>query len=80
MEDELRFKKLKDDWDAIVEDSLGEKFKNRSKPFQLKNKFFMVRCKNSVWTNEFQIKENLIFKTIKKRFRSLVLERIKFRV
>lgn len=80
MEEELRFKKIKDGWNEIIKDSLGEKFENKSKPLKLKNKFLTVRCKSSVWSNEFQIKEDLVLKAVKKKFRSLVLERIKFMV
>lgn len=78
LERELEFKKLTKEWEGIISDSLGEKFKNKSKPLKLKNKFLTVRCQNSVWANEFQIKEKLILKTIEKKFKNLELEKMRF--
>lgn len=80
MEEELRFKKIKDGWEEIIENSLGQKFVGKSKPLKFKNKFLMVRCRNSVWANELQIKENLVLKETKIKFKSLALERIKFMI
>ena len=78
LEKELEFKKISDEWEKIITRALGEKFQNKSKPLRLKNKFLTVRCKNSVWANEFQMKENLVLKAVKNRFKALALEKIKF--
>lgn len=78
LEKEIEFKNLEKKWGEIVSDSVGDKFKNKSKPLKLKNKFLTARCLNSIWANEFQIKEPLVLKFLKKKFKNLAIEKIKF--
>ncbi len=78
LEKEIEFKNLEKKWGEIVSDSVGNKFKSKSKPLKLKNKFLTVRCLNSIWANELQIKESLVLKILKKKFKNLAVERIKF--
>jgi len=78
LEKDLEFKKLSDEWEKIIARALDEKFQNKTRPLRMNNKFLTVRCRNSVWANEFQMKESLVLKAVKNRFKALALEKIKF--
>ncbi len=69
---------LKNDWDNILEKIAGDKFKNKSKPINLKNKVLMVDCLNSVWANEFRLRELRILGEIRKRNKQIKIEKISF--
>ena len=73
-----RFLGFKNDWDDILEKIAGEKFKNKSKPVNLKNEVLVVDCLNSIWANELKLRELRILEEIKKRNKQIKIEKISF--
>lgn len=78
LEKEMELLKLQSGWDNLIGDFLGDKFKKKSKIIKLKNKVLFVDCLNSVWANEFQMKEVRLMKGIHGNFRASDIERIRF--
>lgn len=74
----FQFAGLKNEWDDILEKIAGRGFKNKSKPINLKNDVLMVDCLNSVWANEFKLREARILEEIKKRKLRIKVEKISF--
>lgn len=73
-----RFWGFKNDWEDILEKIAGDKFKNKSKPVNLKNEVLVVDCLNSVWANELKLRELRILEEIKKRNKQIKIEKISF--
>ncbi len=65
LDDELRILNLKNDWDKIVTEALGDKFKKKSETINLKSDILYVRCQNAIWAGEFQLKKNKLLEIIK---------------
>jgi len=74
----FQFSELKTEWDAILEKSFGDKFKNKSKLVNLKNETLVVDCLNSVWANELRMREIRILEEIKKTNSRLKINKISF--
>ncbi|HRY52234.1 MAG TPA: DUF721 domain-containing protein [Candidatus Portnoybacteria bacterium] len=73
-----RLVELKDDWDNILQRVAGDKFKNKSRPTNLKNETLIVDCLNSVWANELRLREQRILEEIKKRSKPIKIVKISF--
>ena len=73
------FRKIQLRWNEITNQSIGPIFNKKSKPISLKKEILSVDCLNSVWANELQMRESAILKKIKKEFKDVKIERIKFR-
>jgi hypothetical protein len=76
IDNELKIINLKNDWDKIVIDALGDKFKKKSETVNLKNNILYIRCKNAIWASEFQIKKEKLIEFIKKN--KINIKQIKF--
>ncbi len=74
----FRFAELKRGWDEILIKAVGDKFKNKSKPVNLKNEVLVVDCLNSIWANELKLRELRILEEIKKRNKQIKIEKISF--
>lgn len=73
-----RLVELKDDWDNILQRVAGDKFKNKSRPINLKNETLIVDCLNSIWANELRLREQRILEEIKKRSKPIKIVKISF--
>ncbi|KKS65021.1 MAG: hypothetical protein UV67_C0020G0011 [Parcubacteria group bacterium GW2011_GWC1_43_12] len=78
LEKAIEFKKIQKDWDAHIEKSIGDGFKNKSKPVRLKDGFLTVVCLNSVWANEFQFKQTILVDCINKKRANPLVSKIRF--
>lgn len=78
LEKAMRFSELQKKWDRMISQALGGHFQKKSRPLKIKNEVLLVHCLNSVWANELQMKERIILEKIRKAFRDIVVERIKF--
>jgi predicted nucleic acid-binding Zn ribbon protein len=65
LDNELKIINLKNDWDRLVAEALGDKFKKRSETVNLKDGILYIRCQNSVWAGEFQIRKEKLLGAIK---------------
>ncbi|KKT25992.1 MAG: hypothetical protein UW11_C0022G0024 [Parcubacteria group bacterium GW2011_GWA2_43_9b] len=74
----FQFSDLKNEWDAILAKTAGDKFKNKSKPINLKNEVLVVDCLNSVWANELRLREIRILEEIKNKNSQLKINKISF--
>jgi len=73
---EVKFFNIKSEWDGIIIEALGIKFKKKSETVNLKNGVLYVRCRNAIWANEFQIKKDKILAIIQKN--KVPVKQIKF--
>ena len=73
---EVKFFNIKNEWDGIITDALGSKFKKKSETVNLKSGVLYVRCRNAIWANEFQIKKDKILAIIQKN--KVPIKQIKF--
>lgn len=78
LEGAMNFAELQEKWDRTLSQALGEGFQKKSRPVKIKNKILFVDCSNSVWANELQMKEKDILQKLKKSFKDLAVEKIKF--
>lgn len=69
---------LKNCWDDILAKIIGDKFKNKSRPINIKNEVLAVDCLNSVWAGELKLRELRILEEIKKRNNRIKIEKISF--
>lgn len=76
IDSELKILNLKNDWDKIVVESLGNKFRKKSEAINLKSDILYVRCRNAIWAGEFQIRKEKILENI--RNRKINIKQIKF--
>lgn len=65
LDNELKILNLKNDWDKIVVEALGQKFKKKSETINLKSDVLYVRCQNAIWAGEFQIRKEKLLEIIK---------------
>lgn len=65
IDNELKILNLKNDWNKIVIEALGIKFKNKSETINLKSDILYVRCQNAIWAGEFQIRKEKLLEVIK---------------
>jgi len=65
IDNELKILNLKNDWDKIVIEALGVKFKNKSETINLKSDILYVRCQNAIWAGEFQMRKEKLLEVIK---------------
>ena len=65
-------------WDRIVEDVCGPKFKDKSKPQNIRNKTLFIDCLNSIWANELRFSKNNFIKKINKELQEVVIEEVRF--
>jgi len=75
LENTMKLYDLNQDWDEILKKSLGEGWQKKSKPVRLRNKTLIIVCRNSVWANELQLKENTLLNKI--RYKIKEVEKIK---
>jgi predicted nucleic acid-binding Zn ribbon protein len=78
LEQAMSLAKLQKDWDEILKPTLPAIFKKKSEPIKIYHRVLFVRCQNSVWAAELQIKEKIILEEIKKWQRDLSVQKIKF--
>jgi len=78
LEKAVEFEKMRHDWDGILSAAVDPAWQKKSRPLKIKNEVLLVHCLNSVWANELQMKERIILEKIRKAFRNIVVERIKF--
>lgn len=76
LENNLEILNLKRDWDKMVGEALGDKFKKRSEAINFKDHILYVRCQNATWAGEFQIKKEKLMDIIKKN--KLNIKQIRF--
>ncbi len=76
MEKDFKILKLKKDWDNLLGQWLGEKFKQKAKIIKNDKKTLFVSCRNAVWANEFYLKQKTILSQLKKN--GWEIEMIKF--
>jgi len=69
---------LQKDWEDLTVKIDGPIFVKKSKPIQLQNKILIVDCLNSVWANEFQMKEQELLREINKKYKNALVEKIRF--
>lgn len=69
---------LQKDWEDLTVKIAGPIFVKKSKPIQLQNKILIVDCLNSVWANEFQMKEQELLREINKKYKNALVEKIRF--
>ena len=74
----FKFTQLKNNWEEILEGAVGEKFKNKSRPVGFKNNVLTVDCLNSVWANEFKLREFRVLEEIRKKQKQIKIEKIVF--
>ena len=74
----LEFNEICNNWDKILDNFFGVRFKNKSKPVSLKNKVLIVDCLNSIWASELQLKQPKIIEAVNKKFGKDIIEKIKF--
>lgn len=75
LEDTMKLFDLSQDWDEILKKSLGDGWQKKTKPIRLKNKTLFIACRNSVWANELQLKENVLLNKIRHKVKEV--EKIK---
>lgn len=78
LEKMIRFSELQQKWDGIISQALGGHFQKKSQPLKIKDEVLLADCLNSVWANELQMKEKIILEKIKKAFKGITVEKIKF--
>ncbi len=76
LDNELKILNLKNDWDKIVVEALGDKFKKKSETVNLKNDILYIRCQNAIWAGEFQIRKESLLGAIKSQ--KINIKQIKF--
>ena len=76
LDNELKILNLKNDWDKIVVEALGDKFKKKSETTNLKSDILYVRCQNAIWAGEFQLRREKLFEAIKNH--KINIKQIKF--
>lgn len=76
LDNELKILNLKNDWDKMVVEALGDKFKKKSETVNLKNDILYIRCQNAIWAGEFQIRKESLLEIIKKN--KINIKQIKF--
>jgi len=76
LDNELKILNLKNDWNKIVAEALGNKFKEKSETVNLKSDILYVRCKNAIWAGELQIRKEKLLETIKDH--KIKIKQIKF--
>jgi len=76
IDDELKILNLKNDWDKIVIEALGVKFKNKSETINLKSDILYVRCQNAIWAGEFQMRKEKLLEVIKSQ--KIKIKQIRF--
>jgi len=64
LDNELKILNLKNDWDKIIIEALGDKFRKKSEIINLKSDILYVRCKNAMWAGELQIKKEKLLGVI----------------
>lgn len=74
----MEFGKLQKGWNEILSEAVSPVWQKKSQPVKIKNKILFVDCLNSVWANEFQMKEGAILEKLKKKFKGLTIEKIRF--
>lgn len=65
-------------WSDLVIRIYGQNYKDKSKPLYLKNKTLFISCPNSVWANEFQLRQEEISKEINQRLGQQKIEKVRF--
>lgn len=65
-------------WEKIVSDVMGEKYKSKCRPVSLKNKVLIVDCLNSCWASEFQLRQAEIIEKTNRRMKKNSVEKIRF--
>jgi len=74
----FQFSDLKNEWDAILAKTVGDKFIKKSKLINLKNGVLVADCLNSVWANELRLREIGILEEIKNNNNQLKINKISF--
>lgn len=78
LEKAIEFKKVQNDWDLIIQASIGKVFQNKSKPVKFKDGFLVVACLNSIWASEFQFKESVILDELNRKNKKINVCKIRF--
>lgn len=78
LEKEIAKKKIFDDWEKMVQNVVGQKSKNKSRPLFVKNKTLFIDCLNSAWAAELQANSRAILEKIHQRFGEKIVKDIRF--
>lgn len=73
----LEFNDITNIWDKLIDENLGLKYQNKTKPISLKNKVLIIDCLNSNWACDLQLREHLIIEGINKFFGKDLIEKVK---
>jgi len=65
-------------WDDLISNSLGEKFKKKSQPLKISRDTLIVSCLNPLWANEFFLQSQILLNFLEKKFPKLKIKKIKF--
>jgi len=65
-------------WDGVVAEALGEKFKKKSQPFKLSRDFLIISCLNSLWANEFQLRADSLRRALEEKYPKIKIKNLRF--
>ncbi|MDD2730844.1 MAG: DUF721 domain-containing protein [Candidatus Portnoybacteria bacterium] len=65
-------------WDEVVGQSLGGKFKKKSQPLKLSRDFLIVGCANSLWASEFQLRAVSLQRVLAEQFPEIKIKNLRF--
>jgi predicted nucleic acid-binding Zn ribbon protein len=78
LEQVMALVELQKNWDDILEPALSAVFKKKSQPVKIHQQTLFVKCLNSVWASELQIKENRVLDALNDWRRGPLIQKIKF--
>jgi predicted nucleic acid-binding Zn ribbon protein len=78
MQESLDFQKIKNNWNEFLTTTFSNGWRDKTEPTMLKNKVLHIRCANSVWGSELRLKQEFLFSQIKKKFKTIKIEKIRF--
>lgn len=77
LEKAMEYHKLEKGWDDLLDNALGYGWRQKAKPLRVRDKVLFVVCFNSVWVNELQLRNEILLKKIRQKFRGIEIEKIK---
>jgi predicted nucleic acid-binding Zn ribbon protein len=74
----LGFYALQQEWNNLIVDIYGEKFRGKSKPTRIKGGTLFIECASSIWANELRLKGKLLLQLVTKKFKDVPVKKLNF--
>ncbi len=78
MQESLDFQNIKNSWNEFLATNFSDGWRGKTEPTILRKRVLHIRCAGSVWVSELRLKQEFLLNQIKKKFKKIKIEKVRF--